>query len=345
MGLPMAGEAKAGDSPGARISAPRVGGGGAQANDDRFDLSQFGDSTGVTVARRLRPGRSAAVLVVLVLVSMLVNLLVTNERFEWGVVAEYFTSTAILQGLLQTLQLTALAMVVGIGLGVVLAVMRTSRSLLLSSVSGSYIWFFRGTPLLVQLIFWFNLAALLPELSLGLPYGPEFVIFDTNLLITPLAAAVLGLGLNEAAYMAEIVRSGLLSVDEGQSEAAQALGMNRRLTLMKITLPQAMRVIIPPTGSQTISMLKTTSLVSVIALPELLYSAQTIYSRTFQTIPLLVVASIWYLIVTSILSIGQSFLEKRYSRGTTRVVQRTWSERLALRRRPDDVNTLEADRA
>ena len=169
-------------------------------------------------------------------------------------------------------------------------------------------------------------------------------MFDTNLLITPLAAAVLGLGLNEAAYMAEIVRSGLLSVDEGQSEAAQALGMNRRLTLMKITLPQAMRVIIPPTGSQTISMLKTTSLVSVIALPELLYSAQTIYSRTFQTIPLLVVASIWYLIVTSILSIGQSFLEKRYSRGTTRVVQRTWSERLALRQRPNDVDTLEADR-
>jgi polar amino acid transport system permease protein len=197
----------------------------------------------------------------------------------------------------------------------------------------------------VQLIFWFNLAALLPELSLGLPYGHEFVVFDTNLLITPLAAAVLGLGLNEAAYMAEIVRSGLLSVDEGQSEAAHALGMNRRLTLMKITLPQAMRVIIPPTGSQTISMLKTTSLVSVIALPELLYSAQTIYSRTFQTIPLLVVASIWYLIVTSILSIGQSFLEKRYARGTTRVVQRTWSERLALRQRANDVDTLEADRA
>ena len=314
-------------------------------NDDRFDLSQFGDGTGVTVARRLQPGRSAAVLVVLVLVSMLVNLLVTNERFEWDVVAEYFTSTAIVQGLLRTLQLTALAMAVGIVLGVILAVMRTSRSPLLSTVSGSYIWFFRGTPLLVQLIFWFNLAALLPELSLGLPYGHEFVVFDTNLLITPLAAAVLGLGLNEAAYMAEIVRSGLLSVDEGQSEAAQALGMNRRLTLMKITLPQAMRVIIPPTGSQTISMLKTTSLVSVIALPELLYSAQTIYSRTFQTIPLLVVASIWYLIVTSILSIGQSFLEKRYSRGTTRVVQRTWSERLALRQRPNDVDTLEADRA
>lgn len=290
------------------------------------DSQTAGKPPPMPVARRLRPGLYIAIAVVLVLVAMLASLLIRNPRFEWDVVARYFLSATVLEGLLATVLLTAVAMLVGVLLGVLLAIMRTSRSTLLRTISGAYIWFFRGTPLLVQLIFWFNLAALLPEISLGIPFGPEFVVFDTNLLITPVVAAILGLGLNEAAYMAEIVRSGLLSVDEGQVEAAQAIGMSQRVTLRRVVLPQAMRVIIPPTGSQTISMLKTSSLVSVISLPDLLYSVQTVYSTTFQTIPLLVVASIWYLIVTSVLSIGQLFLERRFARGSSR---RTASATLA----------------
>ena len=181
-----------------------------------------------------------------------------------------------------------------------------------------YIWLFRGTPLIAQLLFWNFLAALYPRLSLGVPFGPEFVSFDTNQLINQFTACLLGLGLNEAAYMAEIVRGGLQSVDHGQSEAAGALGMSRGQTLRRIVLPQAMRVIIPPTGNETISMLKTTSLVVVIGYFELMTSVQRIYSVNFQTIPLLIVAAIWYLALTSVLSIGQGFVERRYGRGVHR---------------------------
>jgi len=248
------------------------------------------------------------------------HLLITNEEFQWDVVAHYLFSPVILRGVRLTLELTVMSMAIGVSLGIVLAVMRTSKGRLLQSVSAGYLWFFRGTPLLVQLIFWFNLGALLPELSLGIPFGPSFMSWETNAVISPLMAALLGLGLNEAAYMAEVVRAGLLSVDEGQSEAAQALGMRPSMTLRRIVLPQAMRVIIPPTGSRTIQMLKTSSLVSVLALPELLHSAQVVYSRTFQTIPLLVVASIWYLLFTSVLSAIQRKIEAHYARGASRYV-------------------------
>ena len=194
-----------------------------------------------------------------------------------------------------TIELTVIAMAIGIALGVLLAVMRLSPNPLVSSASWLYIWFFRGTPVLVQLLFWYNIAALYPKIALGIPFGPAFVHADANTLITAFAAAILGLGLNEGAYMAEIVRAGIISVDEGQTDAAQSLGMTRLQTLRRIVLPQAMRVIIPPTGNETISMLKTTSLASVIAVTELLYSAQQIYAVNFKTIPLLIVASIWYL--------------------------------------------------
>jgi polar amino acid transport system permease protein len=264
------------------------------------------------------PGRWVAILVVVVLAAQLVHSLFTNPNFEWDVVAQYFTSDSIITGLWMTLLLTVLVMVGGILLGVLLAVMRLSANPVLAGASGAYIWFFRGTPVLVQLIFWYNLTALFPRLSLGIPFGPEFVVLDANTLITPFVAALLGLGLNEAAYMAEIVRAGISAVDEGQVEASQALGMRRALTMRRIVLPQAMRVIIPPTGNETISMLKTTSLVSVISLGDLLYSAQIISSRTFQIIPLLLVASIWYLIVTTILTLVQTRIERRYSRGTRR---------------------------
>jgi polar amino acid transport system permease protein len=170
----------------------------------------------------------------------------------------------------------------------------------------------------VQLLFWYNIAALYPRIALGIPFGPAFVHPDANALITPFTAAILGLGLNEGAYMAEIVRAGIISVPEGQGDAARSLGMTRLETMRRIVLPQAMRVIIPPTGNETISMLKTTSLVSVIAVADLLYAAQNIYSQNFKTIQLLIVASIWYIVCTSVLYVGQYYLERYYGRGSSR---------------------------
>jgi polar amino acid transport system permease protein len=273
------------------------------------------DSAPIKATPLRHPGRWIASLIIAVLVAMLVHTLVTNQRFGWSVVGDYFTSRSILEGLLRTLELTAIAMIGAIILGVILAVMRLSPNPIVSSTSWVYIWFFRGTPLLVQVIFWFNLSAIYPRLSIGVPFGPGFVSGSSNSLITPMIAASLALILNESAYMAEIVRAGILSVDEGQSEAAAALGLRRLQVMRVIVLPQAMRVIIPPVGNDTINMLKYTSLVSVIALPELLYSAQIIYSKNFQTIPLLIVASLWYLIVTTVLSIGQHFVERHFGRG------------------------------
>jgi polar amino acid transport system permease protein len=221
-----------------------------------------------------------------------------------------------------------ISMAVGIVLGVVLAVMRLSPNPLISGGSWVYIWFFRGTPVLVQILFWNFISAVYPRISLGIPFGPQFVHGDANSLITPFVAGVLGLGLNEGAYMAEIVRAGILSVDEGQADAAHALGMTRLQTLRRIVLPQAMKVIIPPTGNETISMLKFSSLVSVIAVTELLYSVELIYARTFQQIPLLLAASIWYLIVTTVLSIGQYYIERYYGHGSAREVPETTLQRL-----------------
>jgi polar amino acid transport system permease protein len=261
------------------------------------------------------PGRWIAGAVVLVVAAALVRSIATNPRFEWGVVGRYLTSDQVLSGLRVTLELTALAMAVGIVLGVLMAVMRLSSNPLVAGASGLYIWFFRGTPVLVQLLFWNFIGALYPKIALGIPFGPTLIHADANSLITPFAAAVLGLGLNEAAYMAEIVRAGIISVDEGQTEAAQALGMTRLLMLRRIVLPQAMRVIVPPTGNETISMLKTTSLVSVIAYTELLYSVQLIYASNYKQVPLLLVACFWYLVFTTLLSIGQYFVERHYGRG------------------------------
>src|SRR3954452_16541557 len=265
-----------------------------------------------------RPGRWIAAAVVLVFGAALVKSVATNPRFQWGIIGHYFTSSRILQGLITTLELTVLCMSIGIVIGIVLAVMRLSPNPLLSGTSWLYIWFFRGTPVLGQILFWGYISALYPQLSLGIPFGPQFVHFNANSTITPFVAGMLALGLNEGAYMAEIVRAGIISVEEGQTEAAQSLGMTRLQTMRRIVLPQAMRVIVPPTGNETISMLKTTSLVSVIATPELLYSAQLIYSQNFQQIPLLIVVCIWYLAITSVLSIGQYFIEQHYGRGRGR---------------------------
>ena len=211
-------------------------------------------------------------------------------------------------------------MVLGLIGGIILAMMRLSPNPLIASTSWGFIWFFRGTPVLVQILFWYFLSALYPTLSFGIPFGPTFVHASANTLIPKLVAAVLALGLNESAYMGEIVRAGIISVDPGQTEAASSLGMTRLVTMRRIVLPQAMRVIIPPLGNETISMLKTTSLVSTIALGDLLYSAQQVYAANYEEIPLLLAAALLYLVVTSILYVGQYFLERRFARGT---VQRT----------------------
>jgi polar amino acid transport system permease protein len=269
-----------------------------------------------------------AAAVVFLTVAALIRSAVTNERFGWDVVGKYFFSPRVLDGLVVTLELTVVSMVVGIVLGIVLAIMRLSPNPLISGSSWFYIWLFRGTPVLVQLLFWNFISALYPSIDLGIPFGPSFIHANANTLISPFTAAVLGLGLNEGAYMAEIVRAGILSVDEGQTDAAHALGMTRMKTMRRIVLPQAMRVIIPPTGNETISMLKTSSLVSVIAYTELLYAVQLIYAVNYRQIPLLIVASLWYLIVTTILSIGQYFLERRFGRGTARAAPETPLQRL-----------------
>lgn len=241
--------------------------------------------------------------------------LVTNPRFEWNVVFGWFTSERLFTGLLRTLGLTAISMAVGIVVGVLLALARLAPNAIVAGTAAFLVWLFRGVPVFVQLLFWGFIAAIYPRIAVGVPFGPEFFSVDANVLITPFMAAILGLGLNEGAYMSEIVRAGLLSVNRGQTEAATALGMRRFAILSRIVLPQAMKIIIPPTGNQTISMLKTTSLVSVLAFPELLYSAQLVYSANFKTIPLLIAASMWYLLVTSVLSLGQFFIERHFNRG------------------------------
>lgn len=273
-----------------------------------------GDSIPVVPLRH--PLRLAsAVVLILVALSAAWDVAV-NRRYHWDVVVSYLFAPQVIAGAGLTVLLTVVSMSVGIALGTVLAVMRLSANPIVSTISRGYIWFFRGTPLLVQLIFWYNIAALYPVIAFGLPLGgPSLVLGSANVLITPLGAALLGLSLNEAAYMAEIIRGGIGSVDKGQYDAARGLGMNGSQLMRRVILPQAMRVVLPPTGNQVISMLKGTALVSVLAISDLLYSAQIIYSNNYQTIPLLIVASLWYLLMTTILSFFQTKLERRYGRG------------------------------
>ena len=281
----------------------------------------------ITAVPVRHPARWLAAAIVVVIGASIVRSAVTSPGFQWGVVGEYLFDPNVLAGLVVTLELTVIAMVIGVVLGVVLAVMRLSPNPLVSRASWLYIWFFRGTPVLVQLLFWYNIAALYPKLALGIPFGPALIHPEVNALVTAFRAGVLALGLNEGAYMAEIVRAGMISVNEGQTDAAQSLGMTRVQTLRRIVLPQAMRVIIPPTGNETISMLKTTSLASVITVSELLRSVENIYSRNFKVIPLLIVASIWYIVCTSVLYVGQYYLERHYGRGHSRELSPTVLQR------------------
>ena len=262
-----------------------------------------------------RPGRWVAATLVGLLVAWFGWIVVTNPNFQWAVVGRYLFSKDILDGVKLTIELTASAMAIGVTLGITAALMRLSDNALLRGAGTFYVVAFRGTPALVQLIFWFNLAALFPKITLGIPFfGPDWISVNANALITPFVAANLGLGLCEGAYMAEIVRAGILSVDAGQREAGLALGLTRAQIMRRIVLPQALRVIVPPTGNQIISMLKLSSLASVISVTELLAAAGLIYTRTYETIPLLIVASIWYLALTSVLTLVQRYIERHVGR-------------------------------
>jgi polar amino acid transport system permease protein len=274
------------------------------------------------------PWRWVSAVVVLLVLAGVIDTFVTAPQLHWSVVGQYLFNGQILQAAVVTLYLTAIAMIVGVGLGVLLAVMRLSVNRVMSSVSWFYIWFFRGTPVLVQLFFWWNIATILPTLSVGIPLTHIMWSESTNKLITPLLAAILGLGLNEAAYMAEIVRAGIISVDQGQTEAAHALGMRRPLVMRRIVLPQAMRVIVPPTGNETISMLKTTSLAYIATVHELFFTQQEISNFNYRIIELAIVASIWYLAMSSVLTVFQYYIERHFARGSVRGLPPTPIQRL-----------------
>jgi polar amino acid transport system permease protein len=264
------------------------------------------------------PWRWLSAVVVVGLAFAAIYTVVTAPLLHWETFWQFLFGRLIFDGVRLTIVLTIAAMVIGVTLGVVLAVMRLSPNPVMSTVSWFYIWFFRGTPVLVQIFFWFNVAIILPYVGVGIPFTHIGTSVSTNVLIPAVVAAILGLGFNEAAYMAEIVRAGIISVEHGQTEAAQALGMTRLKVMQRIVLPQAMRVIIPPTGNETISMLKTTSLAFVASVPELFTRADQIANSNFRYVELLFVASFWYLVMTSVLTVGQFYLERYFARGATR---------------------------
>ncbi|MFE6404840.1 amino acid ABC transporter permease [Streptomyces alboflavus] len=267
-----------------------------------------GDPADLPVVARPRVGQWIAAAVVLIALALLARSVARNDAFQWDVVGDYFTSASVLRGLWLTLWLTGAVMALGFALGTLLALGRLAANPVLRSVSWGYVWLFRSMPILVQLLFWFNIGALYPTL-----FGVKTVD-----LLGPVTIAVIGLTLHEAAYAAEVVRGGILSVDRGQVEAAQSLGLGRWRRLRRVVLPQAMRSIVPPAGNMLIGTLKGTSIVSVIAVQDLLYSVQLVYHRTYQVIPLLLVATLWYVVVTSLLSVGQYYVERHYARGSER---------------------------
>lgn len=284
------------------------------------DSSPAADDLTVVPVRNY--GRWIAAAVAVAALVGLIGSLAKNRNLRWDIVGDHLFADLIFDGLATTLWLTAAAMALGLGLGTLIAVMRLSTSPVLYSTATFFVWIFRGTPLLVQIIFWGYAAALYQYVKIGVPFTEiTFVQAETNTLLTPAVAALLALGLNEAAYASEIVRAGIQSVDPGQTEAAHSLGMRPALTMRRVVLPQAMRVIIPPMGNETINMLKMTALVSVIAAHDLMSNIQDVYAQNYQVIPMLTVASIWYLTLVSLLGIPQAWLERRYGRGTAHGTQ------------------------
>jgi len=280
-----------------------------------------------------RPGQAVAGVIVALLVLWLAAAILSNDRFEFGVVWQYLFDPVILDGVALTLLLTVVSMALGLVVGTVAAVCRLSDNPVLRWCAAGYIWLFRGTPVLVQLVFWFNIGIIFPTLGLTIPVL-DVTLFsvEANEVITPLTAAILGLGLNSGAYIAEIVRAGITSVNKGQQEAAYALGLDRRRTLRRIVLPQAIPVAVPPLGNEFVSMLKYSALASVVAVPELLGSAEQIYATNLRTLELLVVASIWYLALTTLFSAAQTQLERRLGRGRSGIATVRRSSLARLRR-------------
>ncbi len=276
----------------------------------------FYESEPIQAIKLKHPGRIVLAAVLVVLAAMFIFDAANREAFNWPEVGKYLFDTRIVAAAGYTLQLTVYSMIIAIVLGVTLAVMRLSPNPVVKSVAWVYLWIFRGTPVYVQLTFWGLFAVIYPTLSIGLPFMDPFFEFDTKTLMTAFTLAIIGLALNEAAYMAEIVRAGLLSVDKGQDEAAEALGLGWWHTMTRVVLPQAMRVMIPPTGYEVISMLKTTSLVNAVPFTlELFTKQKDIAAVTYNPVPMLIVASIWYLAVTSILMVGQYYLERHFAKG------------------------------
>lgn len=275
----------------------------------------FPDLAGVPIARRLLWGRWIAAVAILIVLALLVRAFALGQ-IEWAVVRQFLTVPVIVNGIVATVVMAVLAMALGIGLGLIVAIMGLTDNFVLRAFAAGYTWLFRGTPVILQLLLWFNLALVFP--TLGIPGIWSGRAVD---IMTPFLSALLGLGINQGAYTAEVIRAGLMSVDVGQSEAAKAIGMARLTTLRRIILPQAMRVIIPPLGNEFIGMVKTTSLASVIQYPEVLHNAENIYYANSRVIELLIVAGIWYLAVVSVLTPLQMLLERRFARGVTGVTR------------------------
>ena len=262
-------------------------------------------------------GRWVTAILIFFAVTAVIYSIARNPRLGWPIIGDYLFDGFILRGVLVTVELTVVAMAIGIVGGTLVAIMRQSGNPILSSVATGYIWFFRGTPVLVQLLFWYFFGAIYPRIFVGIPFtGILFFSIPANRLIGATSAAILGLGLNEVAYASELVRSGILSVGKGQVEASLSIGMSRWQSMRLVVLPQSMHVVIPPMGNETLTMVKSTALVVVISGSDLLSRVTQTYAQTFEEIPMLIVACIWYLALTTVLSIGQHYLEQHYGRGT-----------------------------
>ncbi|MFE3144854.1 amino acid ABC transporter permease [Streptomyces scopuliridis] len=304
------------------------------ATDDKVALAPPDGGTEQTGAPKIVPVRHSwrwvAVAVALVLVAQMTHALATNPGLEWATFREYFFDLSVLNGVWLTLQLTFYAALAGFTGGIVLAFMRLSPNPLLRVTAYGFVWVVRSVPLLVQVLFWFNISYLYSRLSIGVPFGPEFFSFSTTNLVGSLSAAVIALSVNEAAFASEIVRAGVLSVSHGQLEAAAALGIPRRRQLVRIVLPQAMRTIAPNAANQLIALFKNTSIVSVMAIMELFYTVQVIYGRTSRVVPMLLVATAWYVLLTTLLSIFQYYVERHYAKGAARTLPPTLVQRVRL---------------
>jgi polar amino acid transport system permease protein len=270
---------------------------------------------GLRIAPVRRPWQWLATAVVAVLFVLLLASVAGNQNMDWPVVGQYLFGLDVLQGIGWTIVLTVVCMAVAVLLGIAVAVLRTSGNRVLSRAAALFVWFFRGVPLLVQLVFWFNLALIFPLLGPAVFFGDSAGGLDTNSVINWFVAALLAFGLHEAAYMSEIVRSGFLAVDRGQTEAAESLGMTGRQVLVRVLLPQALRVIVPPSMNQFVNLFKATSLVAFVSGLDLLSAVQHIYANNYEVIPLLIVASLWYLVLVSLATAGQHVLERRLNQG------------------------------